>query len=107
MQRAVADTAEPSLGQNRHADWIAAIHRQKAWTHSTCQGLSYSAHSAFRVVDAAIVAVTEHHASIHHRSQPSQHRAPAVALYVNEAQQLCILYVLARYIASVGGKEAG
>ena len=53
------------------------------------------------------MAVTEHHASVHHGSQPSQHCAPAVALYVYEAQQLSILNVLAGNIASVGGQEAG
>lgn len=73
----------------------------------TSQGLSYPAHPSLGVVNAPIMAVTKDHASVHHGSQPSQHRAPAVALYVYEAQQLRVLYVFPGNIASVGGQEAG
>ena len=43
------------------------------------------------VVDAAVVAVAEHHPGINHRRELREHRAPAVALYVDEAQQLRVL----------------
>ncbi len=43
-----------------------------------------------------------HHASIDHGCVLGQHSAPAVALNVNEAQQLGILDVLPRHVASVG-----
>jgi hypothetical protein len=49
------------------------------------------------------VAVTEDHTSIHHGRQASQYSTPAVALNVNEAQQLWVIDVLACYIPGVGG----
>lgn len=54
----------------------------------TSKGLGNLAHTPLGVVDTPIVAVTEHHSSIHHGSESSQDSAPAVALNVNEAQQL-------------------
>lgn len=69
----------------------------------TSQGLCNLAHTPLGVVDAPVVAVTKHHASIHHRSEVSQHCAPAVALNVYEPEQFRILDMFACYITSVGG----
>lgn len=69
--------------------------------------LPQQAHPPFGVVDAAIVPITEDHASIDHGRHVGRHRAPAVALNVNEAQQLRITYVPTSHIARIGGQEAG
>ena len=45
-----------------------------------------------------------HHASIDHGRVLCQHCAPAVALDVNEAQQLWVLDILAGNVPSIGGK---
>lgn len=68
----------------------------------TCKSLGYPANTPLGVVYTPIVAVTEHHSGVHHGSQSSQDGAPAVALNVNEAQQLLVVDVLACYVASVG-----
>lgn len=56
-----------------------------------CKWASGCAHPG--VVDAAVVAVAKHHAGVDHGRELRQHRAPAVALDVDEAQQLRVLNV--------------
>lgn len=58
-----------------------------------------------RIVDAAVVAVAEHHAGIDHGRHVSRHSAPTVALNVDEAQQLRITDVAACHIPSICGQE--
>ena len=64
-------------------------------------------HASFGVVDAAGMAIGEHHARIDHRRAIGGHHAPAEALHVNEAQQVWILDVGAGHRSHIHRQPAG
>ena len=70
-------------------------------------GLRDFPHAAQGVVDAPVVPVAEHHARVDQGRLIGQHRAPAVALHVDEVQQLGVLDVFPGHVSRVGGQKAG
>ena len=59
------------------------------------------------VVDAAGMAIGEHHARVDHRGEVRRHHRPAEALHVDQLEQLRITDVLAGHIAHVHRQPAG
>ena len=64
-------------------------------------------HTALGIVHAPRVAVRKHHATVDHGRAVSRHHGPAVALRVNDAQQLGITDVTPRHVPHVHGQPAG
>ena len=76
------------------------------------EGLRDAPHPALGVPHPAVVPVAEHHPRVDHRRERRLHRAPAVALHVDEREELLVADVPARHVPGVlrqvpGEGEAG
>ena len=65
------------------------------------------AHTPLGVVDAAGMAIGEHHPRVDHRCEVGRHHAPAETLHVDELEQGRILDVGAGHIAHIHRQPAG